>query len=119
MRKNPSCRRRKRETAAANEISTEKKISQTLLVFRGGVGCRGGAHSRARLDGARDPMSPAKGLNDIEAQIAALEAKLGGIDSDAEEDESSSRSGDSRSGRGGGVESAGGEKKAKKSKKDK
>ena len=76
-------------------------------------------HSRARLDGACDPMSPAKGLNDIEAQIAALEAKLGGIDSDAEEDESSSRSGDSRSGRGGGIESAGREKKAKKAKRAK
>ena len=62
-------------------------------------------------------MSPAKGLNDIEAQIAALEAKLGGIESDAEEDETSSRSGGSGSGRGGGIESAGGEKKAKKAKK--
>ena len=78
-----------------------------------------GAHSGARLDGARDSMSPAKGLNDIEAQIAALEAKLGGIESDAEEDEASSRSGDSRSGRGDGLESAGGEKKAKKAKKEK
>ena len=64
-------------------------------------------------------MSPAKGLNDIEAQIAALEAKLGGIESDAEEDEASSRSGGSGSGRGGGIESAGGEKKAKKAKKEK
>ena len=64
-------------------------------------------------------MSPAKGLNDIEAQIAALEAKLGGIESDAEEDEASSRSGGSGSGRGGGIESAGGEKKAKKEKKAK
>ena len=64
-------------------------------------------------------MSPAKGLNDIEAQIAALEAKLGGIESDAEEDESSSRSGGSGSGRCGGIESAGGEKKAKKEKKEK
>ena len=61
-------------------------------------------------------MSPAKGLNDIEAQIAALEAKLGGIDSEEEDrSDDESNSGDSDSGR----RAAGDKSKSKKSKKEK
>jgi hypothetical protein len=59
------------------------------------------SHEHARLHGARATMSPGNGLNDIEAQIAALEAQLGGIDSDTEggSDTGSGSPGDADSGR--------------------
>ena len=63
-------------------------------------------------------MSPSGGLNDLDAQIAALEAQLGGIDSDSDVDGDGSESAEAR-GSGGGGGRDGSSKKAKKERKEK
>ena len=64
-------------------------------------------------------MSPSGGLNDLDAQIAALEAQLGGIDSDSDVDGDGSESAEARGSGGGGGRDGSSSKKAKKERKEK
>ena len=64
-------------------------------------------------------MSPSGGLNDLDAQIAALEAQLGGIDSDSDVDGDGSESAEARGSGGGGGRDASSSKEAKKERKEK
>ena len=64
-------------------------------------------------------MSPSGGLNDLDSQIAALEARLGGIDSDSDVDGDGSQSAEARGSGGGGGRDASSSKEAKKERKEK
>ena len=64
-------------------------------------------------------MSPSGGLNDLDSRIAALEAQLGGIDSDSDVDGDGSQSAEARGSGGGGGRDASSSKEAKKERKEK